>query len=338
MNITKQLTESKVVLNDASSIHLSDLSSDNLILAWNRDTGFETATLRETFTNFSDEIYIFQAGDKTVNLAPNHGFWLENGEEIKATDVVVNQTQVWVKVNDSTELRTIDSKTRIQGAFITYDVIGSSLRNYVLNDFILHNFDPEDYSLTRAIGENNQEIEAGSDTWADMSSTARATRDAYLKALNEFILSNVEFAVRWTDTALQADILATVETDLGPAIETMIIRQSRFFNSLVPALDQETGLVSPGGSRIGYTGWSEQVETPNFSVASLQQGSVNFDIDYTGSTTFSPTLWTEHVQATKDFQATVKRVFAKLLDVRTPENNYSGVTPPYGFADPIVVA
>jgi len=334
MNIVKNLTESKITLANRSSIDLSDLSNSNQILAWNQESGFEKATLYETVTNLSSEIYVFQAGDKTVTMAPNHGFWLEGGSEVRATDVIPNQTQVWVKSGDSLELRTVDSKAKLQGSFITHDVIGSSLRNYVINDFILHNFDVEDYRVSRAIGKNN--VEVTEDDWGDMYTTARATRDQYLKSTNEMILSCVARAVRWTDTALQTDILRILQDDWQPAIEAMITKQSRFFNSLVPALDQETGLVSPGGDRADYTGWSEQVETPNFSTAALQSSFINFDIDYTGSTVFTETLWNEHVQAMKDFQASLKRVLAKIADIRIPENNYTGVIPPYGFADPIV--
>lgn len=315
MNTTKQLTDLTVLLHEQSK-DLCQLTSEDLVLSWNGNSEFTPSSIRGVIPRMSNEMYRVYTSDREVVISNKQGFWLDGGEEIHPQELNPGKSKVYLKDGNSIKLTLIEGLEKVEGVFITYDVVGSEYRNYIVNDFILHNFDINDYVFSEFIGTRHAKADLKSDVWDDVYTTARAKRDEEIKAMNEVINATIDMAyINWNDTSSKNTILNDLNTDYVPAVNNLRENFLKFWNTVIP-----NGATS--GTYYESAEWTfvQDGETPNLDIARLDNiAPSQIVVDLTSYQTFTPQIWNDYVDSIKAYKAATKRFFAKYVNVRIPE-------------------
>jgi hypothetical protein len=137
----------KITLSDGSTILAKDVKKGQKILAWNWndkiDThngvdGFDVFTIDDVKSRTTTKIYKITVGDKVVEVSDSHGFWKDNNEQIKATELIAGESKIYVKDGNSISLQLVDGVEILEGDKVyTFSVPG--VYNYISNDIISHN-------------------------------------------------------------------------------------------------------------------------------------------------------------------------------------------------------
>ena len=107
---------------------------------------------------YADSYYIIMAGNKTISLPESKGFWLDGGIELFPDKIIPGVSKVYVKEGDKVILKKVES-IKLVNEFIEYDYLcNTSNHNYLLNDFLLHNYDLQELVQQGVIGCGNWNI------------------------------------------------------------------------------------------------------------------------------------------------------------------------------------
>ena len=145
--ISSVVGNTKITLSDGSYILAKDAKIGDKILSWNWNDKLDSHTGIDKFGEFTidaikrrttTEIYKLTIGDKVIEVSDSHGFWLDNNEEIKTTELVEGESKVYVKDGDSISLQLVNKIELLEGADVyTFSVAG--VYNYISNDILSHN-------------------------------------------------------------------------------------------------------------------------------------------------------------------------------------------------------
>ena len=137
----------EITLADGSTILAKDIKIGQKILAWNWNTkidthngidGFDEFTIDDVKRRTTNEIYKITVGDNVVEVSDSHGFWKDNNEQIKATEIIAGESKIYVKDGNSISLQLVDDVEIIGGDTVyTFSVPG--VYNYISNNIISHN-------------------------------------------------------------------------------------------------------------------------------------------------------------------------------------------------------
>ena len=145
--ISSVVGDTKITLSDGSYILAKDVKIGDKILSWNWNDKLDSHIGIDEFGEFTidaikrrttTEIYKLTIGDKVIEVSDSHGFWLDNNEEIKTTELVEGESKIYVKDGDSISLQLVDKIELLDGADVyTFSVAG--VYNYISNDILSHN-------------------------------------------------------------------------------------------------------------------------------------------------------------------------------------------------------
>jgi hypothetical protein len=145
--ITSVVGDTKITLSDGSYILAKDVKIGDKILSWNWNDKLDSHIGIDEFGEFTidaiktrttTEIYKVTVGDKVIEVSDSHGFWLDNNEEIKTTELVEGESKIYVMDGDSISLQLVDKIELLDGADVyTFSVAG--VYNYISNDILSHN-------------------------------------------------------------------------------------------------------------------------------------------------------------------------------------------------------
>ena len=145
--ITSVVGDTKITLSDGSYILAKDVKIGDKILSWNWNDKLDSHIGIDEFGEFTidaiktrttTEIYKVTVGDKVIEVSDSHGFWLDNNEEIKTTELVEGESKIYVIDGDSISLQLVDKIELLDGADVyTFSVAG--VYNYISNDILSHN-------------------------------------------------------------------------------------------------------------------------------------------------------------------------------------------------------
>ena len=145
--ISSVVGDTKITLSDGSYILAKDVKIGDKILSWNWNDKLDSHIGIDEFGEFTidaikrrttTEIYKLTVGDKVIEVSDSHGFWLDNNEEIKTTELVEGESKIYVKDGDSISLQLVDKIELLDGADVyTFSVAG--VYNYISNDILSHN-------------------------------------------------------------------------------------------------------------------------------------------------------------------------------------------------------
>ena len=263
---------------------------------------------------YAEFYYIIKVGNKTIHLPESKGFWLDGGTELLPSKIKPGISTVYVKEGDNILLKRIDS-VELVNEFIEYDYLcNTANHNYFLNDFLLHNFDLEDYLRDGWIGCGNVDKtkpECCAD-WENVLLTWRATKDAWFKSVDEFYGMCSESTIRWEDVqnGEYTEFLSSYNDDFMSAFADYLTAAERYFNSFLCSAQQRDGVSTGSGPLHSYT----LIEHPSpdpvpYPPAILERSIYYFDIDFTGSLSPNITLYNQF----KDTQLALGGAFAKMI-------------------------
>jgi hypothetical protein len=328
------LIDLKIEITSSKEISLCDLTEENTILSWNGKDSFVTSNFDEVKLDIVDFTYIIEADGEKVILSEDQGFWQKDGSKLKPSDVTPNKTQVYLKKGNSIIKSQVQSIEKVYGQSIVYSLINTVNHNYVLNGFILHNFDVQDYVSSKIIGVGNVEHEISTISWLDMYYTSNATRDAFEKAFNELIHAIISVSVRWDDTST-ISLYETYLTDFTDKWEDAFIKGEKFWNSVIPPNSKRTGIQNY--DKYKYVPFLLDGSDPlgtGTDFARADGSTINFEYDLTGTDTFDPQYWYDYQTALKEMTVSIKRFLAISTGFYSGENDYPGTIPPIGFSIP----
>ncbi len=263
---------------------------------------------------YADFYYAIKVGDKTIHLPESKGFWIDGGVELFPNKITPGVSKVYVKEGDNILLKHIDS-VELVNEFIEYDYLcNTTNHNYFLNDFLLHNFDLEDYLAGGWLGCGNVDKTNPDccEDWEFALFTWRGTRDAWFKSVNGFYFACSEMTIRWVDVqnGEYTEFLSSWNDDFMPAYADYLTAAERYFNSFRCPDVQQDGVITGAGPLFSYT----LIEDPSpdpvlYPPAILDNTPYFFDIDFTGSLSPNITLYNQF----KDTQLALGGAFAKMI-------------------------
>jgi hypothetical protein len=279
----------------------------------------------EVRSMYADSYYIIKAGNKTISLPESKGFWLEGGIELFPSKIKPGISTVYVKEGNNIVLKQVDS-VELVNEFIEYDYLcNTTNHNYILDDFLLHNFDLQDYINAGWLGCSNVDKtgpECCAD-WEDVLDTFANTNAAWVLALSRFFAEMVGNSQRWDDVNSNeySSFYDSYNVDLFNAYGDYITAAARFFNSFRCSANQQTGTAipdwpeglpgEPSAAFITQTPSSAGPDNFPYEMVDLTDTVIPISVDFTGSTTFTENLHTQY----KDTQLALGAAFAKWMKI-----------------------
>jgi hypothetical protein len=132
--------DTEITLSDGSIKFAKDISITDTILAWDEvHNKFSESTITNVKSREVDRIFKVTVGGLSVKVSENHGFWTDGGDEIKVQDIIVGETHIYIKDNDTIKYVVVDDIEEIVESTKVYTFSVPPLINYISNNIISHN-------------------------------------------------------------------------------------------------------------------------------------------------------------------------------------------------------
>ena len=294
--------------------------------SWNGSTLTPTS-FKEIRSMYSDSYYLVTVGENKISLPESKGFWLDGGIELFPDKLIPGVSKVYVKEGNTLFLKEVDT-VEVVNEYFEFDYLcNTTNHNYTQSNFLLHNFDLEDYVNAGVIGCGNLDLTKGDccDSWEDMFQTWRATRDAHIKAFNELILASQAYNLKWSDIqAGEYDDWLTVLSDFNDYWGDYYAAAMIFFNSMICPEDKEDGIVTydlyVNWKFLEFTGtdaWLTDVGVLSDYVSATDPSRdlTYIDINFTNTQTFKEEFYTNFKNAATQLSNAEERVVKKLANI-----------------------
>jgi hypothetical protein len=148
--------DTKITLLSGEIILAENVTEGQKILAWSWNNQLDDSTINQ-FDEFEitqikkrkvDKIYKVSAGDKTIKVSDSHGFWLNDNQQIKTTDLISGESMINIKDGNDIKLVLVDSVEIIETDEWVYTFGVPGVHNYISNDIISHNSGTWEYIAT----------------------------------------------------------------------------------------------------------------------------------------------------------------------------------------------
>ena len=136
-----------ITLSNGDVILAKDLIEGERVLAWGWNSNLDNCIINE-FSEYKvssvksrivDKIYKISAGGKTIKVSDSHGFWLNDNNQIKATELVEGISEINIKDGNTIKVVKVDSVQIIHELTTVYTIEVPGVHNYISNDIISHN-------------------------------------------------------------------------------------------------------------------------------------------------------------------------------------------------------
>tara|TARA_B110000902_G_scaffold76241_1_gene90630 strand:+ start:6388 stop:15912 length:9525 start_codon:yes stop_codon:yes gene_type:complete len=192
-----------------------------------KPTRVKTATVQEH--------WVIEVGDQQLKVTPNHNFWIDGAEVIKAEDISTGITQIYVDTGESIELQTVTRRDFISEPLNVYSYIVPEKVNYIANNLINHN---PSYGLSWS---------PASRTGVQASNTPQAAITNSVQTINISQGGTIHFRYKWVIKAISGQgvtISASNSSTFQLKTHTVGGSQTATFTSL-SAYDTTLGLAVP---------------------------------------------------------------------------------------------
>lgn len=250
-------SDTKITLPSGETILAENVVEGEKILAWSWNVKLDDSTINQ-FDEFEiqniqkrkvDKIYKVSAGGKTIRVSDSHGFWLNDNEQIKATQLVAGESMINIKDGNGIKLVLVDSIEIIETDEWVYTFGVPGVHNYISDDIISHNDGYWDYIASNII--------AGS-----QSSNPSSTQTGQLKSMNITTGATVKFrySIRFYGSSGVVNNAASNVNSYTTAFVTHTIGPN-FSNS--PTYDTTIGVAVASNFVEIKAGGIQIVSTPN---------------------------------------------------------------------------
>ena len=134
-----------ITLADGSTIMAKDVTKNTQILSWdwrNNFNKFISNPVTEISSRTVDVIYKVKAGEYEVKVSDSHEFWLDNNDKISVGDLIVGQTEIYIKTENSIKKGLVESVETINHNVDVYTLSVAGTNNYISDGIISHNIEP----------------------------------------------------------------------------------------------------------------------------------------------------------------------------------------------------
>ena len=135
--------DTQIQLADGSVKLAEDVKEGDIISTWDwidsNDT-LSTTSVGKIHTRLVDDYYtVTLASGRQVKTSDSHGFWLDNNEEIKTTDLIPGESEVYITTPQGIEKDLVESVEHIQEPVQVYTLEVPVYNNYISNGILSHN-------------------------------------------------------------------------------------------------------------------------------------------------------------------------------------------------------
>jgi hypothetical protein len=130
----------EIILKDGSIKLAKDIVKGEEILSWDEiNNKFTIGKINDIRGRQVDLVYKVVVGGQEVKVSDSHKFWTDNDGEIIVTSLVAGVSKIYVKVNNTIELKLVDSVEVIYEKDEVFTFTVKDYHNYVSNNVISHN-------------------------------------------------------------------------------------------------------------------------------------------------------------------------------------------------------
>ena len=139
--------DTKITLSSGETILAENVVEGQKILAWSWNDKLDDSTINQ-FDEFEiqqikkrkvNTIYKVSAGGNVVKVSDSHGFWLNDNEQIKATELVAGESMINIKDGNGIKLVLVDGVEIIETNEYVYTFEVPGVHNYISDNIISHN-------------------------------------------------------------------------------------------------------------------------------------------------------------------------------------------------------
>jgi hypothetical protein len=134
-----------ITVADGSNVMAKDITKNTQILSWDWRNGinkFISNPVTEISSRIVDIIYKVKAGEYEVKVSDSHEFWLDNNDKILVGDLIVGQTEIYIKTENSIKKVLVESVETINHNVDVYTLSVAGTNNYISDGIISHNIEP----------------------------------------------------------------------------------------------------------------------------------------------------------------------------------------------------
>jgi hypothetical protein len=143
----------EIILKDGSIKLAKDIVKGEEILSWDEiNNKFTIGKINDIRGRQVDLVYKVVVGGQEVKVSDSHKFWTDNDGEIIVTSLVAGVSKIYVKVNNTIELKLVDSVEVIYEKDEVFTFSVKDYHNYVSNNVISHNSPSYCYYLSSQTG------------------------------------------------------------------------------------------------------------------------------------------------------------------------------------------
>ena len=132
--------DSNISLFNGTTKLAKNIELEDDLKVWDESTSsFVAIKPTRVKTAVVQEHWVIEVGDQQLKVTPNHNFWIDGAEVIKAEDISTGITQIYVDTGESIELQTVTRRDFISEPLNVYSYIIPEKVNYIANNLINHN-------------------------------------------------------------------------------------------------------------------------------------------------------------------------------------------------------
>ena len=130
----------EIILKDGSIKLAKDIVKGEEILSWDEiNNKFTIGKINDIRGRQVDLVYKVVVGGEEVKVSDSHKFWTDGDGEILVTNLVAGLSKIYVKVNNSIELKLVDDVNIVYEKDEVFTFSVKDYHNYVSNNIISHN-------------------------------------------------------------------------------------------------------------------------------------------------------------------------------------------------------
>ena len=216
-----------ITLSDGSTKFAKDIVKTDIILAWDAEQNrFSTSSISDIRSREVDSIFEVSTGGLNVKVSDTHGFWLDNGDQIRVKDIIVGETHIYIKDGDTIRCTVVDNIEEIIENTIVYTFSVPPLVNYISNNIISHNILPPEFG-----GLNWQEQNLGLENIGSSKTITGGSAQT----------RNITISTTTTAAALRYRLLVTTQSGVSKNVDSSGTVTDNWVQQTVDIAQTDTG-------------------------------------------------------------------------------------------------
>ena len=134
--------DTDITLSDGSVKLAKDITTDDMLKVWDwtEDSNkISSGNIKEVLSKTVTGYYVVKTDTSEVAVSENHGFWLDDNEQIKVTELIKNESQIYVVDGNTIKYETVKDVYVVNESIDVYTFKVPGYNNYVSGNALSHN-------------------------------------------------------------------------------------------------------------------------------------------------------------------------------------------------------